>query len=142
MIEQFNVISILGSESQVLNPETDVATATKDLNRKTMRLHGRHAISWLLRGTFVGLLFLLGRYGIEGTIGGALSMTSAFLGLYVMTYMLQGHVVIHSRRQARLYWILNDSSNSEFSSDDPMVVTMPAQEAIESTGWYGGKTVS
>lgn len=142
MIEQFNVISILGSEAQVLNPETDVAAATQALNRKTLRLHGRHAVSWLLRGVFVGLLFLLGRYGIDGAIGGALSMTSAFLGLYVVAYMLKGHVVIHSRRQARLYWILNDSGNSEFCSDDPLIVTMPAQEAIEVAGWAGDRTAS
>ena len=140
-MEQFNVISILGADAHVLTPDTDVAKATKDLNRKSLKMHGRHALSWLLRAAAIAALYLLGRYGMEGTLGGAMSLTAAFASVYLLWYIPKGHLVIQSTRQARLYWIMNDAGNNSFCSDEPIVVTMPAQEAI-GADWYGKQTAS
>ena len=140
-MEQFNVISILGADAQVLTPDTDVAQATRDLNRKTLKMHGRHALSWLTRATAIAALFMLGRYGLEGTIGGAMSLTAVFASAYLLWYIPKGHLTIQSTRQARLYWIMNDAGNNSFCSDDPIVATMPAQETI-GADWYGKQTAS
>lgn len=140
-MEQFNFISILGADAQVLTPDTDVAKATKDLNRKSLKMHGRHALSWLLRAAAIAALYLLGRYGMEGTLGGAMSLTAVFASAYLLWYIPKGHLIIQGTRQARLYWILNDAGNNSFSSDDPIVVTMPAQENI-GADWYGKQTAS
>jgi hypothetical protein len=140
-MEQFNFISILGADARMPTPDTDVAKATKDLNRKSLKMHGRHAVSWLIRAAVIAAFYLLGRYGLEGTIGGALSVTAAFAGAYLLWYIPQGHLKIQTIRQARLYWIRNDAGNNSFCSDDPIVVTMPAQEPV-GADWYGKQAAS
>lgn len=129
-MEQFHVISLLGADTRIVSPDSDLAQATHDLNRKTLGLHGRHALAWLMRGSIVAGLFLLGRFAVEGAIGGAMTWTSGFLSVYVAWYMLKGHLTIQGDRQAKLYWIRNDVSNREFSSDDPILASMPAQEPM------------
>ena len=122
-MEQFNVISILGADARVLTPDTDVAQATRDLNRKSLKMHGRHALSWLLRAAAIAALYLLGRYGMEGTLGGAMSMTAMFASAYLLWYIPKGHLTIQSTRQARLYWIMNDAGNRhETFKTDPLGV--------------------
>ena len=72
-MEQFHVISLLGADARFCNDTTNLAQATRELNRICMQRHLRHAASWLLQAAVVAGLFLLGRFGIEGAIGGALS---------------------------------------------------------------------
>ncbi len=139
-MEQFHVISLLGADARFCN-NTDLAQAQRELNRICMQRHLRHAASWLLRATFVLGLFLLGRFGIEGTIGGALSWTAAFMSIYILWYLSKGHLLIQGDRQAKLYWLENDAGNNEFSSNDPIIATMPAQEPIQASQWFG-KTAS
>ena len=127
-MEQFHVISLLGADTRSVAPASDLAQATRDLNRKTLVLHARHALGWFLRGSVVFGIFLLGRFAVEGTIGGALTWTAGFLSLYVAWFMLKGHLGIQGDRQAKMYWMLNDAGNHEFISNDPIVATMPAQE--------------
>ena len=136
-MEQFHVISILGVDARFLERTSDLAQATHELNRKTLRLHGRHAVSWALRAALVMGLYLLGRYTVEGTIGGAIAWTAGFLSLYVLWFMAKGHLLIQGDRQAKLYWLLNDAGNKEFSSNDPIVATMPEQEPAEPARWFG-----
>lgn len=136
-MEQFHVISILGSDAQFLNRSTDLSQARRDLNTKTFRLHARHTLSWLIRGGFILSIFLLGHYVVDGTIGGALVWTSGFLAVYLLWYVSKGHLLIQGDRQAKLYWLKNDAGNTEFSSNDPMVATMPAQDSIKTPRWYG-----
>lgn len=136
-MEQFHVISLLGADARLLDRNTDLSQATRNLNRKTLKLHFQHAMSWLLRGLVVATLFLLGRFVVDSTIGGALSLTASFLAIYLLWYVCKGHLTIQSDRQAKLYWLQNDASNREFSSNDPIVATMPKQEAAESAPWYG-----
>lgn len=136
-MEQFHVISILGADARFTNKTADLDQARRDLNRKTLTLHGQHMLRWLLRGVFVFSLFLSGRYLLEGAISGALTWTSGFLSVYLLWYISKGHLMIQGDRQAKLYWLQNDAGNKEFSSNDPMVATMPAQDTIEPSQWYG-----
>ncbi len=134
-MDQFHVISLLGADARYADHTTDLAQATRDLNRKTLRLHGRHAVAWLLRAALVAGLFLLGRFVVEGSIGHALTWTSGFLSLYVLWFLSKGHLLISNDRQAKLYWLQNDADNRAFSSDDPIMATMPVQETAGSAGW-------
>jgi len=130
-MEQFHVISLLGADTRVVAPSSDLAQATRDINRKTLALHARHSLAWLLRCGVVAGIFLIGRYALEGTIGGALTWTAGFGSVYVAWFMLKGHLTIQGDRQAKLYWIRNDAENREFSSDDPIMASMPQQEAVQ-----------
>jgi hypothetical protein len=136
-MEQFHVISILGADARILKNDSDLAQATHELNSKCLRLHARHAVSWLLRAAFVLSLFLLGRYVVEGTIGGAISWTAGFVALHVLWHMAKGHLAIQGDRQAKLYWLQNDAGNTEFCSNDPIVATMASQEPAEAPRWFG-----
>jgi hypothetical protein len=140
-MEQFHVISLLGAGARFCNDNTDLAQATRELNRMIVQRHLRHAAAWLLRAAIVAGLFLLGQFGIEGTIGGALSWTAGFLSIYVLWYLSKGHLLIQGDRQAKLYWLENDAGNTEFSSNDPIIATMPAQEPMQANQWFG-KTAS
>ena len=82
-MEQFHVISLVGADTRIVTPASDLAQATRDLNRKTLALHARHALSWLLRGSAVAAIFLLGRFAVEGAIGGALTWTAGFMSVYI-----------------------------------------------------------
>lgn len=130
-MEQFHVISILGTDARFCNSDTNLAQATRELNRMVVKRHLRHAASWLLRAAAVAGLFLAGRFGVEGAIGGALSWTAGFMAVHVLWYLSKGHLLIQGDRQAKLYWLQNDAGNRDFSSNDPIVATMPLQEPIE-----------
>ena len=131
-MEQFQAISLLGADTRFAAPASDLAQVTQNLNRKTLVLHARHALRWLLLGIAVAGLILLGHYVVEGTIGSALKWTAGFLSIYVAWFMLKGHLAIQGDRQAKIYWIRNDADNRQFSSDDPIIATMPAQEPVHS----------
>ncbi len=123
-MEQFHVISLLGADARLLDRNTNLSQATRDLNRKTLKLHFQHVCrgcSW----PGGGVAFPAGPLCRGRTIGGALSWTSGFLALYLLWYVSKGHLMIQSDRQAKLYWLQNDASNREFSSNDPIVATMP-----------------
>ena len=128
-MDQFHVISLLGADARYADHNTDLAQATRDLNRKTLRLHARHAASWLLRAALVAGLFLLGRFVIEGSIGNAMAWTAGFLSLYVLWFLSKGHLLISNDRQAKLYWLQNDADNHAYCSHDPVLATMPDHEA-------------
>ena len=127
-MEQFHVITLLGADTQPLLQAGNPKQARRFLFRKMFRLHFRHAVSWLLRGAFVGSLFLLGRYVVAEPVGGALAWTSAALALYLLWYIARGHIGIHTRHQAKLYWLLNDAENREFSSNDPLIATITKRD--------------
>ena len=127
-MEQFHVISILGANARMLDPSTSLEQARRKLNRNVMRSHVQHLAAWLLRGGVILCVFLLGRFVVEGGLGGTLTWTAGFLCIYLAWYACKGHLMIQNDRRAKLYWLQNDAGNEEFSSNDPMVVTMPAQD--------------
>lgn len=128
-MEQFHVISILGANARMLDPSTSLDEARRKLNRHVMRSHAHHVAAWLLRGGVVLCVFLLGRYVAGGGLGEALTWTAGFLCLYLAWYACKGHLMIQNDRRAKLYWLQNDAGNEAFSSDDPLIVTMPVQDA-------------
>ena len=131
-MEQFHAISLLGADTRIAAQASDLAQATQNLNRKTLLLHARHALRWLMLASTMAGIFLLGHYAVDGAISGALKWTAGFLSIYVAWFMLKGHLAIQGDRQAKIYWIRNDADNRQFSSDDPIIATMPAQEPIRS----------
>ena len=136
-MEQIHVISILGADARFLSCKDDLSQAVHDLNRKTLRLHSRHVVSWALRGAFILSLFLLGRYGPENAVSGALTWTSGFLFVYLLWFMAKGHLQIQGDRQAKLYWLKNDAANHEYCSNDPIVATMPSQDQAAADKLFG-----
>lgn len=135
-MEQFNVISLLGADAQLHSRTTDLAKAREELNRKTVRLHMRHAFSWLLRGAVVAGLFLAGQFAVEGTVGGAMAWTSGFLAIYLFWYAAKGHLTVQNDRQAKLYWLEDDAGKQVFASRETFVATMMSQEAMEPARCY------
>jgi len=135
-MEQFHVISLLGADARIPTRTSDLEKAREDLNRHTFKLHLRHALSWSLRGAFVLSLLLSGLYLVEGNIGGAMSWTAGFLGVYLFWFSAAGHLKIQSDRQAKLYWLQDDADRRGFSRKETMVVTMPAQESFEQAHSY------
>lgn len=135
-MEQFHVISLLGADARIPSRTSDLEKAREDLNKQTLKLHLRHALSWSLRGTFVLSLLLSGLYLVEGNIGGAMSWTAGFLGVYLFWFSAAGHLKIQSDRQAKLYWLQDDADRRGFSRKETMVVTMPAQESFEQAHSY------
>ena len=129
-MEQFHVISILGSNARFVDASTDYEQARRQLNRRTLRSHANHAAAWLLRGGVVLSLYLLGRYVVAGELGGALTWAAACLSLYLFWYVCKGHLTIRNDRKAKLYWLENDAGNDAFSSDDPVFATMPVQDGM------------
>ena len=135
-MEQFHVISLLGADARIPSRTSDLEKAREDLNKKTIKLHLRHALSWLLRGALVLSLLLSGLYLVEGNIGGAMSWTAGFLGVYIFWFSAAGHLKIQSDRQAKLYWLETDAERSGFRRKDTMVATMPVQESFEQARCY------
>jgi hypothetical protein len=127
-MEQFHVISILGANARFLDPSTSYEQARRELNRRTFRSHAHHAAAWLLRAGVVLSMFLLGRFVAEGALGSALTGAAALGSVYLLWYACKGHLAIQHDHRAKLYWLQNDAGNEEFSSDDPLFATMPAQE--------------
>lgn len=127
-MEQFHVISILGANARMLDPSTSLEQARRKLNRRVMRSHAQHAAAWMLRGAVILSLYLLGRFVVEGGSGNALIWASGLLCLYLAWYACKGHLKIQNDRRAKLYWLQNDAGNEAFSSDDPLLVTIPAQD--------------
>ena len=135
-MEQFHVISLLGADARIPSRTSDLEKAREDLNKRTIKLHLRHALSWLLRGALVLSLLLSGLYLVEGNIGGAMSWTAGLLGIYLLWFSAAGHLKIQGDRQAKLYWLESDAERSGFRRKDTMVVTMPAQESFEQARCY------
>jgi len=127
-MEQFHVISILGANARMLDPSTSLEQARRKLNRRVMRSHAQHAAAWLLRGAVILCLYLIGRFVVEGGLSGVLTWSAGFLCVYLAWYACKGHLAIQNDRRAKLYWLENDAGNEAFSSDDPLVVTMPTQD--------------
>ena len=136
-MDQFHVISLLGADTRLVDPASDLAEAKRELNRKAMKQHARHAVAWLLRASLVLGLFLVGQYAVQGSIGGALSWTAAFGSVYVLWFLFKGHLLIANDRQAKLYWLQNDAGNHEHCSDGAIVATMPAQDPVDAVRWAG-----
>lgn len=135
-MEQFHVISLLGADARLPSRTSDLEQAREDLNKRTIKLHLRHALSWLLRGAVVLSLLLSGLYLVEGNTGGAMSWTAGFLGIYLLWFSAAGHLKIQGDRQAKLYWLENDAERTGFSRKETLVVTMPQQEPHEQARCY------
>ena len=91
---------------------------------------GKQQVAAVIEARLFGILclFLLGRYVAEGGLGEALTWAAGFLCVYLVGYACKGHLMIQNDRKAKLYWLQNDAGNEAFSSNDPLVVTMPAQD--------------
>lgn len=129
-MEQFHVISILGASARFIDPSTSFEQARRELNRRTLRLHANHVTAWLLRAGVVLSIYLLGRFVVGGSVGGAMGWSAAFLAVYLAWFACKGHLMIQHDRSAKLYWLQNDAGNEAFSSDDPMIATMPVQDDL------------
>ena len=136
-MEQFHVISLLGAGASTPIRTSDLDQAREDLNSKTISMHLRHTVSWLLRGALVLGLLYSGLDLVGGNIGGAMGWTAGFLGVYVLWFAASGHLKIQHDRQAKLYWLEDDARRKGFSGPQTMVVTMPAQESYETERCYG-----
>jgi len=127
-MEQFHVISILGANARMLDPSTSLEQARRRLNRHVIRSHAQHAAAWLLRGAVILSVYLLGRFVVEDGMGSVLTWSAGFLCAWLAWYASKGHLTIQNDRRAKLYWLQNDAGNEAFSSDDPLMVTIPAQD--------------
>jgi hypothetical protein len=136
-MEQFYVISLPGTDAQASQNACDPKQARRNLLRKILILHLRHALSWLLLGALILSIYLLGRYAMEGAVNGVLGWTSSFLAAWLLWYTVRGHVEIHGEHRAKLYWLVNDAANHEFSSDDPVIATMVTQDRFEPERLHG-----
>ena len=116
-MEQFNVIYNTGSEVQLHDRQTFISQGTKILNRQVFRMHVRHIASWLSRGAVIVCLFYLGKYTFDGVAGVVLVWIAACLLAYLLLYISKGHRGVHRFRQARIYWLLDDATHSDFISD-------------------------
>ena len=133
-MEQFHAISIVGGDARHDDRPASFETSRRQLNRETAALHARHATLWLLRGIAIAGLYLVGRHAVDGAAGSLLAGAAAPLGAWLLWYVCKGHLTIHKDHRAKFYWLKNDAVNREFSSDDPLVATMPSQEMMAQNG--------
>lgn len=136
-MEQFYAISILGANARHCDTSGSFEQSRRRLNRETASSHLRHAIAWLVRGAALLGVFLLGRFALDGVLAGLLTWSAAALSVYLLWYVSKGHLVIQKDHRAKFYWLQNDAGNREFSSDDPLLATMPLQDTLPQTGPAG-----
>jgi hypothetical protein len=115
-MEKFNVISNAGSDVRLPDRQEYITQNTKILNRKALKMHVWHMVSWLLRSAVIAYLFYLGSRVVDGLAGEAIIWTAGFLLLYLLFYIWKGHQGVHRFRRAKIYWLLNDAAGHEIGS--------------------------
>jgi len=110
-MEQFSDICNLGSEVQLLDRQTYINQSTKVINRQVLRMHARHAVSWLLRAVVIWYLFYLGRQVVDGVIGEVLIWTAGVLLVCLLFYISRGHRAVQRFRAAKMYWVRDDAAS-------------------------------
>jgi hypothetical protein len=109
-METLSFISIVGSEVQIPEHHQHVTQSTKILNRKVLKMHGRHMASWLLLAAGVSYLFYLGSRVVEGMAGEAIIWTAGFLLVVLLLYIWKGHQGVQRFRKAKIYWLQSDAA--------------------------------
>jgi len=112
-METLSFISIVGSEVQIPEHHQYVTQSTKTLNRKVLKMHGRHMASWLLRVAGISYLFYLGSQVEGGMAGGAIISTAGLLLIFLFLYIWKGHQGIQRFRKAKIYWLQSDAAGKE-----------------------------
>jgi len=148
-MEKFNVISNAGSEVRLPDRQEYITQNTKILNRKALKMHACHMLSWLLRGAVIAYLFYLGSRVVDGLAGEAIIWTAGFLLLYMLFYIWKGHQAVQRFRRAKIYWLLNDAAGNESGSASLRQESQgQAHEPVQSQGtsssrsWLGDRALS
>ena len=115
-METLSFISIVGSEVQIPEYHQHVTQSTKILNRKVLKMHGRHMVSWLLLVAGVSYLFYLGSQVVEGMAGEAIIWTAGFLLVFLLLYIWKGHQGVQRFRKAKMYWLQSDAAGKEIGT--------------------------
>ena len=148
-MEKFNVIANAGSEVRLPDRQEHITQNTKILNRKALKMHACHMVSWLLRGAVISYLFYLGSRVVDGLAGEAIIWTAGFLLLYLLFYIWKGHQGVQRFRRAKIYWLLNDAAGNEIGSaslhrKSPGQAHVPvqSQDTPSSRSWLGDHALS
>ena len=148
-MEKFNVIANAGSEVRLPDRQEYITQNTKILNRKALKIHAWHMVSWLLRGAVISYLFYLGSRVVDGLAGEAIIWTAGFLLLYLLFYIWKGHQGVQRFRRAKIYWLLNDAAGNEIGSaslhrESPGQAPVPMQspDTPSSRSWLGDHALS
>ena len=148
-MEKFNVISNAGSEVRLPDRQEYITQNTKILNRKALKMHACHLVSWLLRGAVIAYLFYLGSRVVDGLAGEAIIWTAGFLLLYLLFYIWKGHQGVQRFRRAKIYWLLNDAAGNEIGSaslrresSGQAHVPVQSQDTPGSRSWLGDHALS
>jgi hypothetical protein len=111
-METLSFISIVGSEVQIPGHQQHITQSTKVLNRKVLKMHGRHMASWLLLVAGISYLFYLGTQVVEGVAGEAISWTAGFLLVFLLLYIWKGHQGVQRFRKAKFFWLQSDAGGT------------------------------
>jgi hypothetical protein len=148
-MEKLNVISNAGSEVRLPDHQEYITQNTKILNRKALKMHAWHLVSWLLRGAVISYLFYLGSRVVDGLAGKAIMWTAGFLLLYLLFYIWKGHQGVQRFRRAKIYWLLNDAAGNEIGSaslrresQGQAHVPVQSQDSPSSRSWLGDHALS
>jgi hypothetical protein len=148
-MEKFNVIANAGSEVRLPDRQEYITQNTKILNRKALKMHAWHMVSWLLRGAVIAYLFYLGSRVVDGLAGEAIIWTAGFLLLYMLFYIWKGHQGVQRFRRAKIYWLLNDAAGNESGSaslrresQGQAHVPVQSQDVSSSGRWLGDHALS
>ena len=133
-MQSFHAIGLRDVGVPLSDPSISFAQARRQLNRQTANRHLQQALSGLLRGAAIAGLYSIGRYALDGAPGDLLVWTSFALCSWLGWYVGKGHLAIHRDRLAKLYWLENDADNGDFCSNDPLLATMPVQDALQPRG--------
>lgn len=148
-MEKFNVIANAGSEVRLPDRQEYITQNTKILNRKALKMHAWHMVSWLLRGAVISYLFYLGSRVVDGLAGEAIIWAAGFMLVYLLFYIWKGHQGVHCFRGAQIYWLLNDAAGNEIGSASlrrelpgQAHVPMQSHDTPGSKSWLGDHALS
>ena len=115
-MDQFNVISLFGSDHRVLVDQEDPSKALQDLDRRSRHKHFRHLVNWVLRvAVCVSAISVgIGRAGDHW--GDILSVIAAIALMHSLIFAAKGHWKISNFRKARRYWLQDAGSQSDMYS--------------------------
>jgi hypothetical protein len=133
-MQSFHAIGLRDVGVSPSGPSISFAQARRQLNRRTANRHLQQALSGLLRGATIAVVYLTGRYALDGAPGDLLVWTAFALCPWLGWYVGKGHLAIHRDRRAKLYWLENDADNGNFCSNDPLLATMPVQNTVQPRG--------
>jgi hypothetical protein len=114
-MNDYSVVSLIGSECCELASNSDQLSTIKNLRRKVGNMHAKHVLATLLRAlVFSGLLFL-GLEVVESSWGNTLAITACFLLVHTLLFSIKGHWTISRFRKAKLYWLQDHSAEQDNS---------------------------